>query len=456
VADIIGKTDVYYDWLRSGGAHSTFVELNRDSLLKITKRLQGNESALKHLNIINDAQQISQVIEIATRLGMYKAALRAGKSDIKAGFLSREGTVDFGVHGSSKPLQQFSSMTAFFNPALQGTDRFIRAHKDNPKNVVLKATTAITIPTVLLWMLNKDDDGYKELPQYQKDLFWMIRVGKDGDPVEFARIPKPFLYGQVYGSSVERFLDYIYSRDVNAFDGFLEALLASSTPIQGDAAGSILPTAIKPLVENATNWSFFKEAPIVSESKEDLMPYLQHGKYTSETAKILGKKFGWSPAKIENFVKGYTGTSGQYALDGMDMALSALDVTSNEKRPRELADVPLLKGFVTRPVVSNPESLSEFYKKADEISAEYKSYQQEIKDMDISDQKELLKQYPELVLYPSIESTRSVISDINRQIEEIISSKKLSDDSKRKTIHRLETIRMKMAKMELKYLSKGE
>jgi hypothetical protein len=452
LADVIGKTDVYYDWLRSGGAHSTFVDLSRKNLNNIITKLQGEGSNLKYLNIINDAQQVSLAIEKATRLGVYKSAIRSGKSQVEAGFISREGTVDFASKGSSKSLQKFSSMTAFFNPAIQGTDRFIRAHKTNPKEVTMKATATITIPSVMLWMLNKDDPDYKELPTYQKDLFWNIKVGGPDDFIQWARVPKPFLYGQVYGSTVERFLNYVYEKDQTALDGFVESLISASTPIQGDVSGSILPTAIKPLIENETNWSFFRETPIVSESSERFLPYHEYGKYTTESAKIIGKLTNTSPSKIENFVKGYGGSVGGYSLEATDLALRALNVTPDKRRPYEAADLPLVKGFVSRPVESNPQSLREFYRRSNEISEAYATYKKEISDMNQKEQNELLKNYPELIFYPSTQSTREAISDINRQID-IVIELNISSEKKRKVISNLERLRLKTAQMELQLLN---
>lgn len=455
VADVIGKSDAYYDWMRSGGAHSTFIDLSRKNLDRVAKSLQGDESVFRYLNVIHDAQSISQAIEKATRLGVYKASIRAGKTPVEAGFISREGTVDFGVRGESKGLKTFSSMTAFFNPAIQGLDRFVRAHKENPLSIAGKAVASITIPSLLLWFLNKDDKGYQELPTWQKDLFWMIRVGKDTDMLTWARIPKPFLFGQIYGSAVERFMDYVNERDNRAIGEFAKTLLSAATPIQGDPSGSILPTAVKPLIENSTNWSFFKEVPIIPESKKDLMPYLQYNKYTTDTAKIIGKRLNWSPAKIENFIQGVTGTTGRYALEATDYALDILGESKKGKRPKELADIPGIKGFVTRPVESSPQSLSDFYKKAEKITQEYNSYRKEYQDTNMKEANELMKKHPAIILYPSIQSARDEISKLNEQIE-AVSESKVSDDIKRKRIRALERQRMNIAKIRNQNIDKIE
>jgi len=48
---------------------------------------------------------------------------------------------------------------------------------------------------------------------------------------------------------------------------------------------------------------------------------LQFGRYTTETAKEVGKLIKQSPAKIENLFFAYTGGLGKYALDASDKLL---------------------------------------------------------------------------------------------------------------------------------------
>lgn len=450
LADIMGKTDVYYDWLRSGGAHSTFVDLSRDNLKHMTNELQKDPSAFRHLNIISTAQQISQAIEQATRLGIYKAGVRRGVSDVEAGFAAREGTVDFAVRGQNQTLKNFSSMTAFFNPAIQGTDRFMRAHKEDPIGATTKAIASVTIPSVLLHYMNKDDPDYKELPNWQKNIFWHIRV-KEG-PEGFARIPRPFLWGAVYGAAPDRFLEYLETKDPKAFKGFMKSLLDAATPVQGDPNGILLPTFAKPLIENAADWQFFRERPVVPVSRKNLLPEFQYGKYTGETARQIGKAMGWSPAKIENFVTGYSGTTGAYVLKAADMSLEALQGKEKGHRPTETADIPIIKAFATRSVISDPQSLRDFYDNAKQVEAEYASFRDSAKNLRDDDVKDLLKNHPKLMIAPSLENIKSTIALLDRIVLMTSNSVKISDEKKRETIAKMETVRLKIAQASNKIM----
>ena len=69
-------------------------------------------------------------------------------------------------------------MIPFFNAQLEGIDKSARAFRENPSSFAIKAAASVTLPSVLLWMANKDDARYRELPQWQKDLFWIVPTDK--------------------------------------------------------------------------------------------------------------------------------------------------------------------------------------------------------------------------------------------------------------------------------------
>ncbi|GAH77886.1 unnamed protein product, partial [marine sediment metagenome] len=71
IADIIGKTDIYHEWMMSGGAYSTLQELNRQSVGRIIRDLKRDPGILRRINIISRAQDVSQMFEQATKVGAY-------------------------------------------------------------------------------------------------------------------------------------------------------------------------------------------------------------------------------------------------------------------------------------------------------------------------------------------------------------------------------------------------
>jgi hypothetical protein len=168
LADVMKKTDIYYEWLQSGAAYSGLVETSRDGLAKAYKELTKKPNMLKKLNIISTLQDMSQVFEQATRIGIYKAAKRKGLSSTRAAFESREGTLDFNVRGAK--TKNVNALKAFFNAQVQAADKFVRTYQKNPVATTTKGLAYITAPSVLLYLVNRLDPEYDQLPRWQKDL----------------------------------------------------------------------------------------------------------------------------------------------------------------------------------------------------------------------------------------------------------------------------------------------
>ena len=156
----------------------------------------------------------------------------------------------------------------------------------------------ITLPSVLLWELNKDDPRYQELPQWQKDIFWIIPT-KD----TLIKIPKPFELGILFGTVPERMLQWMYDRKRKqkgvGFKGLAGSVLDSMAP-------SFLPTALVPAIEAMTNHSIFMGRDIVPQSQQNTIPELQYGPYTSAVGREIGETFGISPRIVDNTCLLYT------------------------------------------------------------------------------------------------------------------------------------------------------
>ena len=372
IADILNKGEVYNDWIRSGGSYAGFIELSRPRLSKMVSELNEKPNLLANLNIITKLGDLSKLMEQATRLGVYKAGIKKGLSAVEASKESRESTVDFARRGSG--TRDINATIAFFNAGLQGLDKTVRSFAKDPAGTTMKAIAAITIPSTLLYLKNRQDADYKELPRWQKDLFWMTKI----NGIWF-RIPKPFLYGQIFGSVPERFFEYLDTKDPYSFDGLAKSLFSALSPISDDPLSGILPTAIKPLIENTTNFSFFRGRNIIPDSKKGLIPSEQYNAYDTETSKLLGKFLNVSPSQIENLSQGYFGGIGRYTLQTSDVGLKFINhlrgIPEQPGKPMELSDVPLIKGFVSRDVTSGQaESIQRFYDNRTKVSQAYLTY----------------------------------------------------------------------------------
>jgi hypothetical protein len=291
--------------------------------------------------------------------------------------------------------------------------------------------------------LNRDNEKYRELPQWQKDLFWIIpSLEIKGHLI---RIPKPFMLGQIFGSIPERFFEFLDERDPELFKESIKNATEQGLP-------GFLPQALLPFIENITNHSFFLDRPIVPRDKEDAPRPFQYAGQTSEAAKALGKWTNQSPAQIDNVFRGYTGTLGRYLTDALDPILKGTGITPNIPDPSpELADLPILKSFLVRsPTGSSSKSVNQFYRKLQQFEGMEKVYKEHIA---LGDQKAAIRfrdKNPEAGLgYDYQRSThysataralRRVarqMADVRKKQREVYNSRTMTPQEKRKALDQM-------------------
>jgi hypothetical protein len=357
MSSLLRRDDFWEGFMRSGAAQSNIVSMDRDYVQGILRKVIPEQrgivpNVVKHP--IQALRALSEAGEQATRIGEFRRGIEKGASIEQAGMASREVTVDFARRGAKTAA--VNAITAFWNARLQGTDRLGREIAAHPGKVAIKATAGLALPSVLLWAANHDDPRYKELPQWQKDLFWIVPVGDT-----LMRIPKPAgPAGLVFASGIERFLDYAETQDPEYIKQWAESLLQEFPTPE-------LPTALRPGVEAYANRSTFTGRPLVPRGLEDVEPRYQATPFTSKTARAIGGLVNYSPAKIDNLIRGYGGGLGQLAVSGLDLFQGGPPAPEGE-----LADVPGVRGFIARYPTGQAESINRFWERYGE-SAEAKS-----------------------------------------------------------------------------------
>jgi len=109
---------------------------------------------------------------------------------------------------------------------------------------------------------------------------------------------------------------------------------------------------------------------------------LQYGGRTSETIKLVaelmdkvpGLKKLASPAKIENLILGWSGGFGRLALDTGDWLIKQFGIVDTPPDPAmTLADIPGIKGFITRFPTASTASIEEFYDEYSQLKMKWES-----------------------------------------------------------------------------------
>ncbi len=354
----VNKDDLYWKWKAAGGAHGMWASLDRDYLQASMRDLLADSAKDRTLNHIKNPlellRSLSQVSEQATRLGdMGKGVMKEGDSRagiMKAALASRA-LLDYSRVGSGVKIP--NKIIPFFNAPIQDIDVLVRAFRKNPTKMFLYSLLFITIPSIYLYLINRKDDRYKELPQWQKDQFWIIPTEE-----RLYRIPKPFTLGMAFGTATERIMTYIDTQDPSSLDGYAQELISGALP-------SILPTAFLGWLEIYTNKSFFTGRPIIPRGEERLDPELQYGLYTSETAKLIGRTFSVSPRQADHLFRAYGGGLARYGTRITDALINIVREEEFEKPAGTAADLPLIGAFVPR-VWHGSDSIEKFYKQLEE------------------------------------------------------------------------------------------
>ena len=404
----------------------------------------------------------TEFFENATRLGefqkAYNNAIKKGLSHKQAvergGFESRNITIDFQKMGAK--VGAWNAISAFFNARIQGYSKLYDTFK-NPETrakALYIAGASITLPSILLWIANHDDERYKELPQWQKDLFWIIITGEGKDTTVW-RIPKPFELGYVFGTLPEKALDFIQTKDPTAIKNFIKDLAF-------DNATSILPIPdiAKPLIEAWSNKSLFTKKPIVPRSLEGVLPEYQYTEYTSETSKILGKLIRQisgeysgisSPARIESTINNWTGTLGRTFVSVLDKALIASGVVDDPIKPTQtLADIPIIRAFIVRTPSAGSEYITTFYNKYDKVNKIFNSIEKLQKAGDFEEANKLLSNLPAEATI--LKSSYKIIQENGQRVRNIYNSKLFTPDEKRQFIDELYRQMIDISKYSLEVL----
>ena len=422
------KGELYWEYMKSGAAHAAMVSLDRDYLGGQLRDIMSRESKVTKLikNPIEVLRAMSEATEMATRLAEFDNA-RKGYTGVsnrlfgkdrkpltarEAALESRDITLDFSRRGSH--TKKANQVIAFFNATIQGADKMARAFKEDPRGMTVKTMLYITLPSVLLWYMNKDDERYQELPQWERDTFWII-PGKEN----MYRIPKPFEAGVLFGTSFERMLQYIDDAKNNrkgvGFKGFGDRVIDSLAP-------SFMPTAMIPVVEAMTNYSLFRQRNIIPQSQENLPAHLQYGANTSEVAKFVGDKINVSPYIVDNTIRGYGGGLAGLGLSGIDAATGAKENNASKK----WYETPGLRGFTAAPYQSSNsvQRVYDDYKEQEKLHNEFKLTGQR---PDGYDAKEFAK----------LKNASDSLKGLNKASKAIINNERMSGEQKREQLDKI-------------------
>jgi hypothetical protein len=426
-----------YDF--AGDVKSTAQQVEKE-LRKRTGTRTKKEQALLPITAFWDMlEKGSHASDMATRAEVYKRTLERTGSEAEAFYQAME-VMNFSRKGNSAVIRILSAMIPFFNARVQGLDVLYRTgfgkaameNKEKIQKAFIFRSMVLLGTSVMYWAMVSDDDEYKKLSKEEKDNYWIIpAISINDKPFRF---PIPFELGVLFKVLPERALEYSFGTDTGK--DVRDSLLRNA---MSTLSFNPIPQAVLPAVENITNHSFFTGEPIVGKGQEGFAPQYQYTGSTSELAKKVGRELDYSPAKIENFIRGYTGTLGSYAMMMLDSALTQEgDAVKASKRMEQL---PVIKRFFA----GDSGTISAYYDLKEEVDTVVQTVNMLQRTGNVEDLKEYLQENKKLY---ALKNYVGVLDKGMKQLSQaskmIGASKTMTADEKRESIDKIHEAQLKL------------
>ena len=212
--------------------------------------------------------------------------------------------------GMSRSLAYLRRMMPFVNPPIQGMARDIAAargrisgvSKAEGKKLLVYRLSKYLMFTAMYAAFMSGDDEYENQSEEQQNNNFFIGGLRMPVPQEL----RPLKVAAERGTRA--WVLNSPKADIEDMDVAAAALRKTWELVAGFAP---IPSAVRPLAENYTNFDIFSGLPVVSAGQQRKEPYLQYTEKTSEIAKLVGAQLNYSPIKIDKLLKGYFGYLGQ-------------------------------------------------------------------------------------------------------------------------------------------------
>jgi hypothetical protein len=300
--------------------------------------------------------RLSAFSEKVARMQEFKNSFRKSKAKgmddynagLKAAYDARS-LMDFAVVGEY--MNKINQLIPFTNAKIQGLRVAKRGFVKHPFLFTLKAGITIALPQMILRAMYSDeeDESYRQLPEYQRNMYWNIPAGNG-----WLMIPKPHDVAVIGTMS-----DMVYDKSMGhkmEYKGFNAALFALLPFSRSDMAGPM-----KTFVELLANRDFFRDTTIAYDDQKVLER--RNYELASRLGKFIGEPIGVDPRKVDHFIRGTTAYFGSQAMRISDMG--------REDKKRNMAEIT---GFYKEEPVYSYADVQWVQKKAQEYELSTEQY----------------------------------------------------------------------------------
>ena len=307
--------------------------------------------------VIEKIADMNEFVEQIPRFSEFLNHIEKNGTDynslMEAMYKASDITVNFGRSGRvSRTADKLGAI--YFNAAMQGADKAIRSIINNPQGngnlrsdyikgavkTITKASLIAMVPALFNYLIYKDDEDYQELSDYQKDNYYLIKIGN-----KFLRIPKGRFWGGAFAATGVRTARVI-NGEKDAFKGLGTQIMDVAAP-----QNPLTNNLYSPIIDIANNKSW-SGAEIVPKRLQNLEPKDQYDESTTSIAKWLGNKLNISPKQIDYVLQQNSGIIGQVLIPPLTPKAESNAISSK---------------FIVDPVMSN-KLATDFYDLKDELT----------------------------------------------------------------------------------------
>ena len=394
--NIIRDTPEYRTFVSAGGGHSTLQShdyANVKTALSAVTRGGGGpmEVAVKQareFKLLDAYRTLIVPFAEAARVGEYLRARNHGASALDAVYAAKHVTANFQQHGGFTAIRGLNQASMFLNPAIQGLDQAMFRAGVNPFRVpeegrkaaaakyLSKAFVGITLPSMAFWMMNKDDKEINDLRKTPSGAkYWFMRSSVDAPKMglkkgDIVKIPKPIVDGQIFGTSMEAYLDKAYGDDPASVATAAEAMAK-------DVSFNILPTAGVLYYGLQTNQNLGLGSALTPPGDENLSLEHRGENHASWISRTVSQKIAplvspnapqvlkntLTPAGLDYVVNTVGGMLGQDALLAITQAVEA--ETKGYVPAKE--EFPVVSKIFAAYPTGNVMPLRRFYDRAEQV-----------------------------------------------------------------------------------------
>lgn len=473
-------------YLNSGVAYSTFQRAITPERFVNAKRV------LNPGHKMLDVAGLNTFVEEAQKATAWRYLTSQGMDPIDAIYFAREGggSPDFGRKGLKS--SQAGLIEPFFNPAIQGAARdlkFISGQLENPTNSkganlkkLIWYAGGVALSTLAIARYNAQfksvDDGQPEMTHVSDSDRQNYNVVFTGGTSETSngqikhdsiKVPKSHLE-QMFRNPIEVMVNSAmgieHPSPTQAALTMLSSLLPGQINMKEDdvlnslgygMAASLSPVLKEPM-QQAMNWDFLNQSPIVGKGMENDKPWLQYGPGTPQWAiKLAGAMsdhgVNVSPTRMMHLVQATVSGVGEQASTMADFLVTMGE--STHKAPYEGTEQltkipvvgPMLRSFVGSVQDGKVRAMEEkFYKRLDSAGKEKQSFNDTLKHGNENPenlQRNIgqLMNDPEalalLALNSRLSNTSAALSQVRAAMRAFAQSNKLSDEAKKTALNKL-------------------